>query len=178
VAGPATTATNLRAWHGKSWTAGPEVDIGNALTGLDCARDGDTCVAAGIAVTVRHSGAWGDPYRPALAVAAVSCATGPFCMAVLDGKYAIWRGDGWTQQPFKYGIQPGRFDCASARFCVGTDRDSMAVWNGTEWQPGPALPAGVQALMFDLGAGNESCPVDGWCLLVAGGVAYQITAIG
>ncbi|MEN3309524.1 MAG: hypothetical protein V7603_5726 [Micromonosporaceae bacterium] len=176
VAGPATAAgTDLRAWHGQAWTAAPEVDVYATLSALDCAPDGETCAAAGDAVTVHHGDGWGAAYRPSATVLAVSCAAGPFCMAVLDGKYAVWRGGTWTERSFRHGVQPGGLACASAAFCVGTDRDSLQLWNGTEWQPGPALPSAVQALMFDLAAGNESCPVDGWCLLVASGVSYVVS---
>jgi hypothetical protein len=177
LAGPATAAgTDVRAWHGTTWTAAPDSDTSTPLYGVDCAPGGDTCAQFGQWLTVHHGGAWSDPFRPRDSVQDVSCPTSSFCMAAVTDDYAVWSGGAWTEHPAENGVRLGRVACASAAFCLGVDKDTIAVWNGSRWRIGPPIPADLAGFLFDTARGIPSCPVDGWCMLMGPGVTYVYVA--
>jgi hypothetical protein len=175
VAGPATEkATDLRAWHGTGWTAGPDVDVAGSLVALTCAPDGDTCSAGTDAIFVRHRGSWSSSTTPAGPLVDLSCTAEPFCMAAEHDHYGIWTGDAWTQRPLD-GIALNGVACSSATFCLGFDKTTAAVWNGTSWSPAAELPSPttINGALDPAGA-YASCPVDGWCMVTMPGPAMSV----
>ncbi len=176
VAGPASAkATDLRAWHGTGWTAGPDVDLGDSVVALSCVPDGGTCGAGAKSIFTRQGGKWSPPVTPDGQLVDLSCTAGPFCMAAEHDHYGIWTGGAWTHGTFKYGILLNGVACSSAKFCLGFDKTSTEVWNGTSWAPGDDLPSPATIDdILDLAGAYASCPVDGWCMATMPGPTMLI----
>jgi hypothetical protein len=184
-------------WNGNAWTpAEPPGGGDSRLNAVSCSSP-DHCLAIGSfsdpeggkvgeLADSRNGSTW-TSLNPAIALGgpgsalnAVSCAAGPFCVAVgptFAGKTLIfsWNGRVWTAlkpAPVK-GVSKLSLDgvsCASAGSCVavgnggGEPGDVAEVWNGASW-------AATGPIAWPKGATNPrvtgvSCANASYCLAV------------
>jgi hypothetical protein len=109
--------------------------------------------------------AWGSPVKADsnVPLAAVSCLTSQFCVAVESGLDAVvYRNGAWSQPAHIDGDDLESVACASSTFCVATDDDGRALaFSGTAWGPPEVVNGGARL-------GSVACPASNFCVAVSG----------
>jgi hypothetical protein len=141
--------------------------------------------------TARASVVWGQPDKidnTQDSPTSVSCASGPFCVAVdQEGNAVLFNGTSWStpesiDPPGYYRIDghwkidAGRMvsvSCASPTFCVASDSYFAFIYNGKSWSKRQLVdPIGAQQTGQGGGLNSLSCPSPGFCAASASGHIY------
>lgn len=165
-------------WNGTRWRSQKVPSPAQGSNGLRLFLNGVSCVSA------RFCEAVGDSFSPSNAIiwngktwtaqsvphpdhlAAVSCPSPTFCVAVGEAGTVLWNGQAWSAMPSDPMFSYNSVSCVSARFCEATgysmdgSRSYAEVWNGTSWnrQVTP-VPSGAANVVL----GSVSCPAAGSC---------------
>jgi hypothetical protein len=158
-------------WNGSTWGAPTRIAMQYA-TSIDCPSTTLCLVADALGNVLTFDGStWSAPVAvdPNGELAAISCASTTFCMAVGDGSRAqsAWAyqfdGSTWSASPdSKTRSHFGDVSCPTRRFCMAVTERTYAVFDGTHWMAALRQPVSSSA------PGSVSCAAADRCTATAG----------
>jgi hypothetical protein len=101
-------------------------------------------------------------------ITALSCVSGPFCIAIAGNRSAVFDGRAFKPGPplAATGQPPPdvfALSCSSSHFCLALTRsNTYLIWDGSRWSNEMPVPGGTGAA----GPNGLECPTDGRCLLI------------